>query len=112
IGGQDGSLLAELLLAEGYEVYGIIRRPLDAYAANLGDCGDEIRIVAADLLDQSSLARALREARPTEVYNLAAPSFVPRSWDEPIETAEFAAVGATSMLEAIREVDPAIRFYQ
>ena len=66
----------------------------------------------ADLLDQAALARVLRDVEPTEVYNLAAPSFVPRSWDEPVLTAEFAAVGATSLLEAIREVDPAIRFYQ
>jgi GDPmannose 4,6-dehydratase len=112
IGGQDGSLLAELLLDEGYEIYGIIRRPLDAYAENLEACGGAVHIVPADLLDQASLVAALREARPTEVYNLAAPSFVPRSWQEPVETAEFAAVGVTAMLEAIREVDPSIRFYQ
>jgi GDPmannose 4,6-dehydratase len=71
-----------------------------------------LELVSADLLDRESLADALRRTRPTEVYNLAAPSFVPRSWDEPVRTAEFAAVGATSMLEAIREVDPSIRFYQ
>jgi GDPmannose 4,6-dehydratase len=112
VGGQDGSLLARLLLAEGYEVAGVVRREPEAYAESLGDLVARIELVAADLLRQPSLAEALRATRPTEVYNLAAPSFVPRSWDEPILTAEFAAVGATSMLEAIREVDPSIRFYQ
>ena len=112
IGGQDGALLSALLLADGYHVAGIVRRDPEAYAENLGDVRSEIEFVAADLLDRESLVAALRATRPTEVYNLAAPSFVPRSWDEPILTAEFAAVGATSMLEAIREVDPGIRFYQ
>jgi GDPmannose 4,6-dehydratase len=112
VGGQDGSLLARLLLDEGYEVAGVVRRDPGAYAENLGDVLPRIELVAADLLDRASLAAALRRTRATEVYNLAAPSFVPRSWDEPVLTAEFAAVGATSMLEAIREVDPAIRFYQ
>ena len=112
VGGQDGSLLARLLLAEGYEVAGVVRREPEAYAESLGDLVTRIELVAADLLRQPSLVEALRATRPTEVYNLAAPSFVPRSWDEPILTAEFAAVGATSMLEAIREVDPSIRFYQ
>ena len=112
IGGQDGALLSALLLADGYHVAGIVRRDPEAYAENLGDVRSEIEFVAANLLDRESLVAALRATRPTEVYNLAAPSFVPRSWDEPILTAEFAAVGATSMLEAIREVDPGIRFYQ
>ena len=112
VGGQDGSLLARLLLAEGYEVAGVVRREPEAYAESLGDLVARIELVPADLLRQPSLVEALRATRPTEVYNLAAPSFVPRSWDEPILTAEFAAVGATSMLEAIREVDPSIRFYQ
>jgi GDPmannose 4,6-dehydratase len=112
IGGQDGSLLAELLLDEGYEVFGIVRRAPEAYVATLGSIADRVTVGRADLLDQGSLATALRDARPSEVYNLAAPSFVPRSWDEPVETAEFAAVGVTAMLEAIREVDPTIRFYQ
>jgi GDPmannose 4,6-dehydratase len=112
VGGQDGSLLARLLLDEGYEVAGVVRREPEAYAESLGDLITRIELVRADLLRHDSLLEALRETRPTEVYNLAAPSFVPRSWDEPVRTAEFAAVGATSMLEAIREVDSSIRFYQ
>ena len=112
VGGQDGSLLAALLLDRGYDVVGVVRRDPSAYAEALAPLEAESQLVEADLLDQGSLARALAETRPAEVYNLAAPSFVPRSWDEPIRTAEFAAVGATSMLEAIREVDPEIRFYQ
>jgi GDPmannose 4,6-dehydratase len=112
VGGQDGSLLARLLLDEGYEVAGVVRREPGAYAVNLAGVLPRIELVTANLLDQASLADVLRRTRPTEVYNLAAPSFVPRSWDEPVLTAEFAAVGATSMLEAIREVDPSIRFYQ
>lgn len=112
VGGQDGALLAALLLDQGYDVTGVVRREPDAYAESLGDLRSRIELVRADLLHHTSLVQALQATRPTEVYNLAAPSFVPRSWDEPILTAEFAAVGATSMLEAIREVDPSIRFYQ
>jgi GDPmannose 4,6-dehydratase len=112
IGGQDGSYLAELLLAEGYEVFGVVRRQAAAYAPALAGVLDRIQLVEADLLDQRSLARALAESAPAEVYNLAAPSFVPRSWDEPVLTAEFAAVGVTSLLEAVREVDASIRVYQ
>jgi GDPmannose 4,6-dehydratase len=112
IGGQDGSLLAELLLDRGYEVAGVVRREPAAYAENLAAVVDRITLVEADLLDQASLARALERTGPTEVYNLASPSFVPRSWDEPVRTAEFAAVGVTALLEAIRHVDPEIRFYQ
>jgi GDPmannose 4,6-dehydratase len=112
VGGQDGALLARLLVGHGYEVAGIVRRGPDAYRESLGELRDAIELVPADLLDRASLTAALRATRPDEVYNLAAPSFVPRSWDEPILTAEFAAVGATSMLEAIREVDETIRFYQ
>jgi GDPmannose 4,6-dehydratase len=110
--GQDGALLAGLLLDEGYEVARVVRRDPAEYADNLADVATRIELVRADLLHHTSLVQALEATRPTEVYNLAAPSFVPQSWDEPIRTAEFAAVGATSMLEAIREVDPAIRFYQ
>jgi GDPmannose 4,6-dehydratase len=112
IGGQDGVLLAELLLGHGYEVFGIVRRSPEAYTENLGGLIEQISFVQADLLARDELEEALRSVRPEEVYNLAAPSFVPRSWDEPVLTAEFAAVGATSMLEAIRKVDATIRFYQ
>jgi GDPmannose 4,6-dehydratase len=110
IGGQDGSLLAELLLDEGYEVYGVVRR--QAHYENLVGVADRIELTQADLLDQLSLVRALRACRPHEVYNLASVSFVPASWAQPILTAEFAAVGVTTLLESIREVDPGIRFYQ
>jgi GDPmannose 4,6-dehydratase len=111
VGGQDGSLLAELLLEAGYEVVGLVRPGAPRYE-NLAHVEERIELYEADLLSQTSLAQALRAARPTEVYNLAAPSFVPASWEEPVQTAEFAAVGATSLLEAIRNVDSAIRFYQ
>jgi GDPmannose 4,6-dehydratase len=111
IGGQDGSYLAELLLEHGYAVSGLVRPDSGPYP-NLTPILDGIELVEVDLLDQSSLATALEAARPDEVYNLASPSFVPASWERPVETAEFAAVGATSLLEAIRGVDPSIRFYQ
>jgi GDPmannose 4,6-dehydratase len=111
IGGQDGSYLAELLLDRGYAVAGVVR-PGAAEYPNLEPVRDQIELLEADLLDQRSLATALEAARPGEVYNLAAPSFVPASWERPVATAEFAAVGATSLLEAIRAVDPTIRFYQ
>jgi GDPmannose 4,6-dehydratase len=111
VGGQDGSLLAELLLDEGYEVTGLVRPGASRYE-NLAAIEDRVDLLEADLLNQTSLAQALRAAQPREVYNLAAPSFVPASWDAPVHTAEFAAVGATSLLEAIRLVDSEIRFYQ
>ena len=111
IGGQDGSLLAHLLLDEGYEVCGVVRR-VDVTNENVADLGDRLDLVDVNLLDQSSLAQTLERYRPHEVYNLASPSFVPLSWERPILTAEFAAVGVTTMLEAIRQVDPTIRFYQ
>jgi GDPmannose 4,6-dehydratase len=112
VGGQDGSLLAQLLLEEGYGVAGVVRRAPADYAETLGPLAGRVQLVEADLLDHASLVAALETVRPREVYNLAAPSFVPRSWDEPVRTAEFAAVGATSLLEAVRQVDPAIRVYQ
>jgi len=112
IGGQDGSFLAELLVKHGYEVTGIVHRPAAAYGENLAGVAGRVELVEADVLDQGAMSRVLGERRPHEVYNLAAPSFVPRSWDEPVRTAEFAAVGVTALLEAIRAVDPAIRFYQ
>ena len=111
IGGQDGSYLAELLLEQGYHVVGLVRPGAESYD-NLAQIAHEIELQEADLLHQTSLTQALRVADPGEVYNLAAPSFVPASWDRPVQTAEFAAVGATSLLEAIRTVNPKIRFYQ
>jgi GDPmannose 4,6-dehydratase len=111
VGGQDGSYLAELLLEQGYDVVGLVRPGSEPYE-NLGSISRQIELYEADLLNQTSLAQALRAARPSEVYNLAAPSFVPVSWDRPVETATFAATGATSLLEAIRAVDLSIRFYQ
>ena len=111
IGGQDGSYLAELLLEHGYRVVGITRGAPATYPA-LAGIVDRIKVVEADLLDQASLVRALREVAATEVYNLASPSFVPRSWDQPVLTAEFAAVGVTSLLEAVRQVDDGVRVYQ
>jgi GDPmannose 4,6-dehydratase len=112
IGGQDGSLLAELLVEEGYEVFGIVRRTPSEPHANLEAIRSRIELIQADLLDQLSLVDALKTCQPHEVYNLAAPSFVPMSWRQPVLTAEFAAVGATAMLEAIRLVVPETRFYQ
>ncbi len=109
VGGQDGSLLAELLLERGYAVAGIARRAPDAYA-DLDAIRDRIDVVEADLLDGAALREALAGA--DEVYNLASPSFVPQSWDAPVETAEFAAVGVTSLLEAVRAVAPGARVYQ
>ena len=111
IGGQDGSLLAELLLGEGYEVFGVVRRAPGSYE-NLAAIRERIEPIQADLLDQLSLVKALQECRPHEVYNLASVSFVPASWEQPVLTAEFAAVGATALLESIRHVDESIRFYQ
>jgi GDPmannose 4,6-dehydratase len=111
IGGQDGSYLAELLLENGYEVVGLVRPSVHQFE-NLAAVEDKVELYEADLLHQTSLTQALLAANPDEVYNLAAPSFVPASWDRPVETAEFAAVGATSLLEAIRTVNPGIRFYQ
>lgn len=111
IGGQDGSLLAEQLLRRGYEVFGIVRRDPSNYP-NLDAVRDQITLLNANLLDQDSLVSALRDSQVSEVYNLASVSFVPSSWDKPILTAEFAAVGVTTMLEAIREFDQSVRFYQ
>jgi GDPmannose 4,6-dehydratase len=111
IGGQDGSYLAELLLDADYEVVGLVRPGAPRYD-NLAAVEGQIELYEADLMNQTSLAQALRAAQPTEIYNLAAPSFVPESWDRPVQTAEFAAVGATALLEAVRAVDPSIRFYQ
>jgi GDPmannose 4,6-dehydratase len=112
ITGQDGSYLAELLLAKGYDVWGMVRRSSTESYERIDHMRDRLRFVQADLLDQSSLSAALVAAEPDEVYNLAAQSFVPTSWTQPVLTAEFTAVGVTRMLEAIRQVDPSVRFYQ
>src|SRR5262249_12345696 len=108
ISGQDGSFLAELLVDRGYEVFGTVRGDPAAHFENLSTVRHQIELVRADLLDEASLKRALTECEPDEVYNLASVSFVPASWDEPVLTAQFAAVGVTSLLEAIRAVDPGI----
>jgi GDPmannose 4,6-dehydratase len=112
IAGQDGSLLAELLLAEGYDVAGVVRQPASTRFDNLDPIRRELELVQADVLDELSLVDVLTACRPQEVYNLASPSFVPMSWRQPVLTAEFAAVGCTALLEAIRRVDVGIRFYQ
>lgn len=112
ITGQDGSYLAEFLLARGYEVFGVIRRSSSVNSERVSHLLDQISFLQADLLDQTSLINALAEARPSEVYNLAAQSFVPTSWDQPVLTGEFTALGVTRMLEAIRAADKSIRFYQ
>jgi GDPmannose 4,6-dehydratase len=112
ITGQDGSYLAELLLDKGYEVHGMVRRASTENFERIEHLTDKISLIQADLLDQSSLVEALEESRPDEVYNLGAQSFVPTSWRQPVLTAEFTAVGVTRLLEAIRRVNPDIRFYQ
>jgi GDPmannose 4,6-dehydratase len=112
ITGQDGSYLAELLLDKGYEVWGVVRRASTESYERIEHLRDRLRFAQADLLDQPSLTAALQQAEPDEVYNLAAQSFVPTSWTQPVLTAEFTAVGVTRLLEAIRQVNPAIRFYQ
>ena len=112
ITGQDGSYLADLLLDKGYEVWGVVRRASTESYERIEHLRDRLRFAQADLLDQPSLVAAIQQAEPDEVYNLAAQSFVPTSWTQPVLTAEFTAVGVTRMLEAIRQVDPSIRFYQ
>ena len=112
ITGQDGSYLAELLLEKGYEVHGLVRRSSTEAFERIAHLRGRIHLHQADLLDQSSLVNPLREVRPAEVYNLAAQSFVPTSWVQPSLTGEFTALGVTRMLDAIRLVDPEIRFYQ
>jgi GDPmannose 4,6-dehydratase len=110
--GQDGSYLAELLLDKGYEVFGAVRRASTESSDRIDHLRGRIHLLQADLLDQASLMMALQEAQPHEVYNLGAQSFVPTSWSQPVLTAEFTATGVTRLLEAIRSVDPGIRFYQ
>jgi GDPmannose 4,6-dehydratase len=110
--GQDGSYLADFLLEKGYEVYGMVRRSSMEKFDRIEHIKDRIMIRQADLLDQYSISKIIEEVQPEEVYNLAAMSFVPTSWDQPVLTAEFTAIGVTRMLEAIRAVNPRIRFYQ
>src|ERR1700710_1628235 len=110
--GQDGSYLAELLLAEGYRVVGMTRRTSTDVHERIQHLIDDIEFVSGDLLDQSSMTSIVARVKPDEVYNLAAQSFVPTSWDQPVLTGEFTALGVTRVLEAIRTTNPKIRFYQ
>src|SRR4028118_2375765 len=110
--GQDGSYLAEFLLEQGYEVVGMIRRSSTVNFERIKHFQERIELVSGDLMDEVSLIGILREHRPSEVYNLAAQSFVPTSWSQPVFTGEVTALGVTRILDAIRIVDPDIRFYQ
>jgi GDPmannose 4,6-dehydratase len=112
ITGQDGAYLAEFLLGKGYEVHGMVRRASTENFERIAPLRHRLVLHQADLLDQLSIITLLREVRPQEVYNLAAQSFVPTSWLQPLLTGEFTALGVTRVLEAVRLVDPAIRFYQ
>jgi len=112
ITGQDGSYLAELLLSKGYEVVGVVRRSSSPNYWRIQSVLDRVQLRPADLLDQLSLIRLVDEEQPDEFYNLAAMSFVPASWDQPMLTGEFNALGVTRLLDAVRRVDPSIRFYQ
>jgi len=112
ITGQDGSYLAELLLEKGYEVYGIWRRKSTVDYGNIKHLKDKVNLIYADMTDLASLVAAMKIAKPDEVYNLAAQSFVATSWDTPVGTAEIDAIGVLNMLEAIRIVKPDARFYQ
>lgn len=112
ITGQDGSYLAELLLDEGYDVYGVVRRTSTETIERVDHIKDRLHFIQADLTDQTSVIDAVDEVRPHEVYNLAAQSFVPTSWKQPIFTGNVTALGATRMLEAVRMVDKSIRYYQ
>ena len=111
IAGQDGSYLAELLLDEGYEVFGVVRGSTSATFENLEPFRDRLELRQADIRDEPALVDLLSSVRPHEVYNLAAPSFVPRSWELPVATAEVVVLGVTALLEAIRRVDASIRFF-
>jgi GDPmannose 4,6-dehydratase len=112
ITGQDGSYLAEFLLEQGYEVYGLVRRTSTVLYERIQHIQDRITLVPGDMSDQTSLQRALTTVRPSEVYNLAAQSFVQTSWNQPVFTGDVTALGVTRMLDAIMMVDPEIRFYQ
>jgi GDPmannose 4,6-dehydratase len=112
ITGQDGSYLAELLLSKGYRVVGMTRRSSSVNDERIAHLTGQLELVQGDLLDQASLVSAMQEVRPEEIYNLAAQSFVPTSWNQPVLTGEFTGLGVTRMLEAVRQVDPGVRFYQ
>src|SRR5512146_2845846 len=112
ITGQDGSYLAELLLEKGYEVFGMVRRSSAPNLWRIQHLLDRVTLKPADLLDQLSIIRVIDDVRPHELYNLAAMSFVPASWDQPMLTGEYNSQGVTRILDAVRRVDPAIRFYQ
>src|SRR5436190_17396095 len=112
ITGQDGSYLAELLLGKGYRVVGVVRRTSHDSYERIQHLVGKVEIVPADLLDQHSLQAVVQDSRPDEIYNLAAQSFVPTSWNQPVLTGEFTALGVTRLLDAVRQVDPTIRFYQ
>ena len=112
ITGQDGSYLAEFLLEKGYEVFGLVRRTSTINFSRIEHIQDRLRLIPGDMLDQTSLQLALAECQPHEVYNLAAQSFVQTSWTQPVFTGDVTALGVTRLLDAIRHVDPSIRFYQ
>src|SRR5919204_4554350 len=112
ITGQDGSYLAEFLLNKGYKVVGIVRRSSTTPYERIAHLIDRIELVSADLLDQTSLTDVVAEFKPEELYNLAAQSFVQTSWNQPVLTGEFTALGVTRVLEAVKTVDQRIRFYQ
>lgn len=112
ITGQDGSYLAELLLAKGYDVYGMVRRTSTVHYERIRHIQDELHLIQGDLQDQTSLNRAIAEIQPDEVYNLGAQSFVPTSWNQPVFTGQITGLGVTQMLEAIHTVKPDTRFYQ
>jgi GDPmannose 4,6-dehydratase len=112
ITGQDGSYLAEFLLKKGYKVFGTVRRLSTPNMENISHIQDDVELLSADLLDQTSLSEAIQQAEPDEVYNLAAQSFVKTSFDQPVLTGEFTALGVTRVLEAVRNVNPKIKFYQ
>jgi GDPmannose 4,6-dehydratase len=112
ITGQDGSYLADLLLEKDYEVFGLIRRSSTVNFERIEHIQEDIHLLSGDLLDQNSLMFAIQESKPHEIYNLGAQSFIPASWEQPLLTGEITALGVTRILEAIRSIDPSIRFYQ
>lgn len=112
ITGQDGSYLAEFLLSKGYKIYGMVRSGSSPRTERISHILDKVKLLRGDLLDQNSLIEIVKESNPDEVYNLAAQSFVPVSWNQPVLTGEFTALGVTRVLEAIRLVNPKIKFYQ